>query len=83
MLTCPRCRVGSLRRSQARRLEKLIRSASSYRIYRCLNCRWRGWLATGENPWPRIVRKFARAVLVFAIVILTAITAWLITRVIA
>jgi predicted RNA-binding Zn-ribbon protein involved in translation (DUF1610 family) len=83
MLTCPRCGVDSLRRSHARRLEKLFRTLSSYRIYRCSNCKWRGWLPTGESPLPRIVKKSVRALLVFAIVILTAITAWLIAGVLA
>jgi len=83
MLTCPRCGVDSLRRSHARRFERIIRALSSYRIHRCLNCKWRGWLLTGESPWPGVLSKSARALLVFAIVILTAITAWLITRVLA
>jgi predicted RNA-binding Zn-ribbon protein involved in translation (DUF1610 family) len=80
MLSCPQCGVERIKRSRARGIERLIRTFSSYRIYRCPDCKWRGWLATGESPWGGIFKKTVRMILVFAIVILTAITAWLITR---
>ena len=80
MLSCPQCGLERIKRSRARGIERLFKTVSSYRVYRCHDCKWRGWLPTGESPWPRVLRKSARAMLLFAIVILTAITAWLITR---
>ena len=79
MLTCPHCGLERIRRSRARGLERLFRVLSSYRVYRCSDCEWRGWLSAGENPWPGIFKKSARMILLFAIAILTAVAAWLIT----
>jgi predicted RNA-binding Zn-ribbon protein involved in translation (DUF1610 family) len=80
VFTCPRCGMEDLKRSHARGLERLFRSLSSYRVYRCADCKWRGWLATAESPWRGFLRKCARAAFLLAIVLLTAATAWLITK---
>lgn len=80
MFPCPRCGVENLARSHARGLERLLKTLSSYRLYRCADCLWRGWLPTGESPWPGILKRCARAMLLFTLVILSALTAWLITR---
>ena len=80
MLACPRCGVESLRRSHARGLERPFRTLSCYRTYRCPDCGWRGWLPTGESPWLDIFKKSVRAILLLVIIILTAATAWLITK---
>jgi FlaA1/EpsC-like NDP-sugar epimerase len=42
---CPRCRVGQLHRSHARTLpERITKSFTAGRLYRCNDCHWRGWL---------------------------------------
>jgi FlaA1/EpsC-like NDP-sugar epimerase len=42
---CPRCRVGQLHRSHARTLpERIAKSFTAGRLYRCNDCHWRGWL---------------------------------------
>jgi hypothetical protein len=83
MLACPRCGVEKLRRLRARGLERIFRTLSSYRKYRCSDCEWRGWLPTGEGPWLGIFKRAVRAILLLVIIILTAVTAWLITKAVA
>ena len=80
MLNCPQCGAPNIKRSRARGLERLFKRLSSYRSYRCSGCKWRGWLNTGENPWPGIFKKSKRAILFLATVLLIAVAAWLIAE---
>jgi hypothetical protein len=42
---CPSCRSANLHRSKARNLyERLRKSHTPTRLFRCLDCGWRGWL---------------------------------------
>jgi hypothetical protein len=48
---CPSCRGEQLRRSKARRFdERLRKSYTLKRIFRCQECGWRGWLVPLERP---------------------------------
>ena len=50
---CPRCRKHRLHRSRARTIpERVRRSFSARRLFRCDQCQWRGWLIPLEfaNP---------------------------------
>lgn len=42
---CPKCAAATLFRSKARNLpERVRRSVSARRLFRCTTCQWRGWL---------------------------------------
>jgi predicted RNA-binding Zn-ribbon protein involved in translation (DUF1610 family) len=51
-MLCPQC-GGHTHRSHTNRLsERIVRSLSSRRLYRCRDCGWRGWLRR-RKPTPR------------------------------
>jgi UDP-GlcNAc:undecaprenyl-phosphate GlcNAc-1-phosphate transferase len=50
---CPQCRSQQVRRSKARSFnERLRRSYSLKRLFRCQRCGWRGWLVPLDCPPP-------------------------------
>lgn len=52
-LPCPQC-GGRTHRSHANRFrERLIRSWTSYKAYRCRECGWRGWLRNRKSSSKR------------------------------
>jgi DNA-directed RNA polymerase subunit RPC12/RpoP len=52
-LLCPQC-GGRTHRSHANRFhERLIRSLTSYKVYRCHECGWRGWLRNRKSSSKR------------------------------
>jgi hypothetical protein len=51
---CPKCRSSRLHRSRARSLpERVRRTFSARRLFRCDDCQWRGWLVPLEFSNPR------------------------------
>jgi FlaA1/EpsC-like NDP-sugar epimerase len=53
---CPACQSSSLHRSRARTLaERMRRSYSDKRLFRCADCDWRGWLVPIEFWVPESV----------------------------
>jgi hypothetical protein len=54
---CPECGC-LLHRSHSRTsFEKLFKSVSSQRLYRCHECGWRGWLNSKVKPQPAPLKK--------------------------
>ena len=47
---CPEC-DSQVRRSRVRGMgERLLKALSPYRVYRCRECGWRGWLSEQARP---------------------------------
>ena len=74
MAPCPKCGQQTLRRSRSKsKFEvflKRIKSINPYRLYRCHNCTWRGWMSkVRANGQRRMIFKnimFYISALVFA-----------------
>ncbi len=47
-MLCPRCGA-HIHRSHTRGFgERLVRTFTSHKVYRCYECNWRGWLRKGD-----------------------------------
>ena len=70
---CPQC-GHHIHRSRTRGfVEKLIRVATGYRVYRCHQCGWRGWILRKRiRDARRLLQTSIALLLVLAIVILLA-----------
>ncbi len=53
---CPDCNeLGSLHRSRARNtMERIIKGATFFKLYRCKKCGWRGYRSTLTITWSSI-----------------------------
>ena len=80
MVLCPQCGGTQLKRSRARGPERLFKSLSSYKTYRCSDCKWRGWLSTGRGPWAGILKKSKPAILFLGSAVLIGAATWLIAE---
>lgn len=77
---CPECGEYSLYRSKAKTLkEKITRRLTRYRLYRCRECKWRGWL---RKPRYSSRKEMLRDLIFFAIPIIIGIILliWLMNR---
>jgi predicted RNA-binding Zn-ribbon protein involved in translation (DUF1610 family) len=67
---CPKC-GDYLYRSHSRSFsEKLIRTFSPFKLYRCHECGWRGWLAYDPHKAARPPSRKFQAILLTLLVIL-------------
>jgi transposase-like protein len=67
-MVCPRC-GGRIHRSHTRGFrEKLVKTLTLHKTYRCLECGWRGWLRTGDSPKRRHTLRTIISVLVTLVV---------------
>ena len=80
MIACPKCESPEIMRSRARGAERLFKSLTSYRAYRCSACKWRGWLQTGKSPWLGVMKTVKRAAMLIASALLIGLATWLIAR---
>jgi hypothetical protein len=73
---CPECE-NPLHRSHSRSLhEKLIRTFSRFKLYRCHKCDWRGWLAPGKKKdVVPTAKKLFPLTLTFAVALLITLLA--------
>jgi hypothetical protein len=49
---CPLCGAEPLYFSPARWWERIFKARTDKRLFRCLNCNWRGWLSEHERVLP-------------------------------
>ena len=77
---CPRCGEAVHRSHSHGFGEKLVKAATRYRLYRCHECGWRGWLAK-ETPRRGAVwlRAIGRGVLVLAVIVFVTLLALYLT----
>jgi DNA-directed RNA polymerase subunit RPC12/RpoP len=52
MTDCPRCGSRTLYHSHTRLWEMPLKLITARRAYRCMDCRWRGWIVREEPPSP-------------------------------
>ncbi|HXG67818.1 MAG TPA: hypothetical protein VNO70_22145 [Blastocatellia bacterium] len=77
---CPRCGEAVYRSHSHGFREKLVKAATRYRLYRCHECGWRGWLAK-ETPGLRVrwLRAIGQGALVLAVIVFVTLLALYIT----
>lgn len=68
-MICPHCgKTERIHRSHSRGfIEKVVKSVTPYKIYRCHDCNWRGWLVPGSPGNVLSMRPYKTAVLVFLV----------------
>ena len=80
---CPKC-GGPVHRSRTRGFsEKLVKTLTANRTYRCFDCGWRGWLETTDIP--QLIesrrRRFLRTIIsVLVTILVTALLALYLVR---
>ena len=73
-MLCPRC-GGLTHRSHTRGFgEKLVKTLTSHKTYRCYECDWRGWLGNGDQTKRRnTIRTIVSVLLTLLITTLLAL----------
>ena len=79
---CPKC-GGPVHRSRTRGFsEKVVKTLTANRTYRCFDCGWRGWLETTDIP--QLIesrrRRFLRTISVLVTILVTALLALYLVR---
>jgi hypothetical protein len=64
---CPNCgKPEKVHRSHTRGLmEKIFKTATPYKVFRCHGCNWRGWLIPGTNASGAALRSYKIVAVVF------------------
>ena len=72
-MLCPKCGAGAVHRSHSRGIrERLVKTFSPYRMYRCHQCNWRGWVKTTKEGKKTSI---AKTLLIYSVVIVLALLA--------
>ena len=70
-MPCPECEEFSLYRSKSKNLkEKVFKKITRYKLYRCRECEWRGWL---KKPKYANKKDMYRDVIFYAILLIIAL----------
>ena len=66
-MICPHCgKTERVHRSHARgTIENFIKTVTPYKIYRCHDCNWRGWVIPGTHGTKLSSHSYKAAILVF------------------
>ncbi|NQT24735.1 hypothetical protein HQ585_05230 [candidate division KSB1 bacterium] len=78
---CPKCSGFSLHKSRSKNaIEKWIKKLIAIRIYRCGECKWRGWMsirrAQGETPIRKVI-LFYMGLIILAFIVGIGLTTML------
>jgi len=66
-MICPHCgKAERVHRSHSRGpVERVIKTVTPYKVYRCHDCNWRGWLIPGTHGAQPSLQSYKMAVIVF------------------
>jgi predicted RNA-binding Zn-ribbon protein involved in translation (DUF1610 family) len=77
-MVCPACGINVHRSHSRHALERFVRSFSSYKLYKCSGCGWRGFLAPiRKRNWKKL---FPTIVLWFISLVLATLLAFYLTE---
>lgn len=74
-MICPNCgKAEKVHRSHSRGLfEKVFKTVTLYKVYRCHDCNWRGWLIPGTTGSHASLRSYKMVALVFMVGLMAGI----------
>lgn len=68
-MICPNCgKTEKVHRSHSRGLvEKVFKTTTPYKVYRCHDCNWRGWLIPGTSGSHASLQSYKTVAVVFLV----------------